>query len=91
MMLYEKAIVNTPTSYKRQLRKKWKFSGEDELISSLRIVTEDAKAKEEKLRTELDGQMHANRKMEEELRHHQGAKENLEKVVHDYIHFLFIE
>jgi len=86
MILYEKAIYNAPTSYKRQLRKKWKFSGEDELISSLRIVTEDAKAKEEKLRTELDNQIHANRQIEEELRHHQSAKENLEKVVHDYIH-----
>jgi serine/threonine protein kinase len=86
MTLYEKAIYNEPTSYKRQLRKKWKFSGEDELISSLRIVTEDAKANEEKLRTELDSQIHANRQIEEELRHHQGTKEHLEKVVHDYIH-----
>ena len=86
VILYEKAFYSTSISHQRQLRKKWRFSREDELISSLRIVTEDSKAKEEKLIAELDIQINASRKMEEELRHHRETKEHLEEVVHNYIH-----
>ncbi|MFQ6040580.1 MAG: SUMF1/EgtB/PvdO family nonheme iron enzyme [Candidatus Poribacteria bacterium] len=86
VILYERTFDSAPISYQRQLRKKWRFSREEELIYSLRIITEDAKAKEEKLKAELDIQINDSRKMEEELRHHREAKEHLEEVVHDYIH-----
>ena len=89
--LYEKAIDGISASDERQLRKRWKFSREDELISSLRIVTEDAKAKEEKLRAELDIQINASRKMEEELRHHREARGPLEKTLHNYLHEIEIQ
>ncbi len=85
MTLYHQAIAELPASQRKQIRKQWHISREDELELSLQLTIENTRAKEEQLKTELDIQRNANQELQNVYEHYQKSKKDLEEVVQNYI------